>query len=355
MTSLSSENDAKIQLDEVISRCRLLVHPTLQAVVEGLHPRTGLMVRYSFGWCSADGDPQPSSGNGAGKGVRQALTVLSAEAVGGSAQDAVPAAVAVELVHAFSLIHDDIMDNDEQRRHRPTVWRAYGVGPAILSGDVLLALAVETVTRSTGDRALRALHLLCDCLRALMQGQAEDMDFEGRPSYGRGAVTAAEYRAMARNKTGALLGCSAALGALSAGGTPQHISAFGAAGREMGLAFQIADDVLGIWGDPARTGKPVGSDLRQRKKTLPVLKLLEQGGELALRLARLFDEQGTMDDSEVAEAVELFDRAGGPAPVLGEGRAALDRVQKALAPLPLYPRARSELVTLSNHLIERVR
>jgi geranylgeranyl diphosphate synthase type I len=313
------------------------------------------MVRYSFGWCGADGTPHPDAREGTGKGVRQVLAVLSAEAVGGCGRDAVPAAVAAELVHAFSLVHDDIMDHDEQRRHRPSVWKAYGIGPAVLAGDVLLTLAVETTALSTMDRSPQALRLLCDCLRALMHGQTEDMIFEERPWRGPGAVTAAEYRAMAMNKTGALLGFSAALGALLAGGTPQHVKAFDAAGREMGLAFQIMDDVLGIWGEPVRTGKPVGSDLRRRKKSLPVLKALERGGSSARRLADLFAGQESLDDAQVAQATELIESAGGPALVLGEGHAALERAQEALAPFSLCPRARGELAALAHYLIERVR
>lgn len=353
MTSLSTVHDERI--DGVIDRCRHLVHPALRSVADRLHPRTSLMVRYSFGWCGADGESHADVRRGTGKGIRQVLAILAAEAVGGCGQDAVPAAVTAELVHAFSLVHDDVMDNDEQRRHSPTVWKAYGLGPAVLTGDVLLTLATETAAHSTGDHSLQAVSLLCDCLRALMHGQTEDLVFEERPWHGPGAVTAAEYRTMALNKTGALLGMSAALGALLAGGSPQHVEAFDTAGREMGLAFQIMDDALGIWGDPAQTGKPVGSDLRRRKKTLPALKALEQGGSPARRLAELLASPDALTNTQVARATELIEDAGGCALVTGEGHAALRRAQEALADLPLHPRAGAELTALAHYLIERAR
>ncbi|MET8573256.1 polyprenyl synthetase family protein [Streptomyces sp. NPDC005012] len=340
---------------DVVDRCRRLVQPALRAVADELHPRTALMVRYSFGWCGADGVPRPDAGKGTGKGVRQVLAVLSAEAVGGRAQDAVPAAVAAELVHAFSLVHDDIIDHDERRRHRPTVWKAYGVGPAVLTGDILLTLAMETTARSTAGHSEAAVALLCDCLLALMRGQTEDMAFEERPWRGTEAVTPAEYRAMAMDKTGALLGFSAGLGALLGGGARPQVEAFVTAGREMGLAFQIMDDVLGIWGDPGRTGKPVGSDLRQRKKTLPVLRALERGGPSAARLAELLADPTTTDGERVARATELLDEAGGPGLVLDEGRTALERARRAVAPFSLCPRAGAELAALGDYLVARAR
>ncbi|MFD4988201.1 polyprenyl synthetase family protein [Streptomyces sp. NPDC058374] len=353
MASLSTVQDGGV--DDVLDRCRRLVRPALRSVVDQLHPRTGLMVRYSFGWCGAEGIPYPRGSSGAGKGVRQVLAVLAAEAVGGCARDAVPGAVTAELVHAFSLVHDDVMDHDELRRHRPTVWKTYGTGPAVLTGDVLLTLAVDTAAHSTGPHSPQALRLLSDCLRALMDGQTEDLAFEERPWRGPDAVTAAQYRSMVVNKTGALLGFSAAVGALLAGGTPQQVRSFDAVGRELGLAFQITDDALGVWGDPARTGKPVGSDLRRRKKSLPVIRALERGGGHARRLAELLESEGSLDDERVRRAIDLLGDAGGPALVLDESRAALERAQAALASLSPAPGAEAELRALARYLVERVR
>lgn len=259
---------------QILTRCRDLVQPALKSAVNRLHPRPRRMVAFSFGWCDVDGT---SVADGGGKGVRQALAVLSAEAVGASAQAAVDGAVAVELVHAFSLVHDDIMDGDEQRRHRASLWKAYGTGPAVLAGDALFALAIQTVANASNKHACAATSHLAAALIQLVNGQAEDIDFATRPWTGPDAVGIDEYRAMAEHKTGALLGCASAIGAVLAGAPKHTVDALSAAGRHLGLAFQAIDDLLGIWGDPAVTGKPVFNDLRQRKKTLPMIAAIGSG------------------------------------------------------------------------------
>jgi geranylgeranyl diphosphate synthase type I len=248
-----------------------LVHPALKETVGRLHPWLGEMAAYSFGWCEVGGTPVVAPG---GKGVRQALAVLGAEAAGAPARAGIAPAVAVELVHTFSLLHDDIMDGDETRRRRRTVWKAYGTGPAGLAGDALFALAVETLATASGGAG--GLRLLSTALGDLVHGQADDLLFAARPWRGPERVRPDEYRAMAEGKTGALLGCSAALGAVLGGAPPATVAALDRAGRHMGIAFQLVDDVLGIWGDPAVTGKPVHGDLRERKKTFPVLTALSE-------------------------------------------------------------------------------
>ncbi len=182
--------------------------PALVEAVGRLHPWHAETAAFSLGWRGTGGEPLPGS---QGKGVRQALAVLGAEAAGGSAADAVPGAVAVELIHTFSLIHDDIMDGDETRRRRPTLWKAYGTGPAVLAGDALFALAVSTLAEAPGDASPAAVRHLARALGDLVHGQAQDLLFETRPWTGPGAVLPHEYRAMATHKTGSLLGCAAAL------------------------------------------------------------------------------------------------------------------------------------------------
>ncbi|MGP3972046.1 polyprenyl synthetase family protein [Streptomyces sp. 6N223] len=344
---------------QALDRCRDLVRPALVAALERLHPDIRRLAAYSFGWCAADGTPAPDPGGaaGGGKGVRQAFAILAAEAVGSDAEAAVPAAVAAELVHAFSLVHDDIMDNDARRRHRPSLWKAFGTGPAVLAGDALLALAVDVTRRSAGEdggRCRNAMALLCAALMGLMRGQAEDMHFERRPWCGPGAVKPEEYRAMAANKTGALFGCSAALGTLLAGGDARAVAAFDAAGRHFGIAFQSVDDLLGIWGDPRVTGKPVGSDLRRGKKTLPMVAALAGGGGVAERLADLLEEADMSRDEKVGLAARLVERAGGRRLVLAEGRRAVVRAHAALDGVPLRPRPRQELGALCEFVVNRV-
>ncbi|QHA02861.1 polyprenyl synthetase family protein [Streptomyces broussonetiae] len=337
MTALQAPPSAS----EVLSRCRELVRPALEEAVAGLHPWLAEMAAYCFGWCEVGGAPAAAPG---GKGVRQALAVLGAEAAGADGRVGVPAAVAVELVHAFSLLHDDIMDGDGTRRRRPAVWQAYGTGPAVLAGDALFALAVQTLAGVARDPG--ALGLLSAALADLVRGQADDLLFASRPRTGPERVTPAEYRAMAEGKTGALLGCAVALGAALGGAPEATVTALEQAGRRLGIAFQLVDDVLGIWGDPAVTGKPAGGDLREGKKTFPVLVAL--ASPAAGRLPELL---GRPERAE--EAAALIEAAGGRAAALAEARTHTAAARALLAGTPLAAPAAADLLALLDFLVGR--
>ncbi|WP_420708942.1 polyprenyl synthetase family protein [Streptomyces sp. NRRL B-1140] len=325
----------------VLGRCRALVRPALEEAVGRLHPWVGEMAGYSFGWCEVGGAPAVASG---GKGVRQALAVLGAEAAGAPGRAGVAAAVAVELVHAFSLLHDDIMDGDADRRRRPAVWKAYGTGPAVLAGDALFALAVETLAAQPGGAA--GVRTLSAALGDLVRGQADDLLFADRPWTGPERVRPEEYRAMAEHKTGALLGCAAALGAVLGGARPETAAALDRAGRHLGVAFQIVDDVLGIWGDPGVTGKPVHGDLRERKKTFPVLVAL--GTPMGGRIAALLTS-----GAATGTAAALIEEAGGRAAALTEARRHLTAVETSLSGVPLAAEAVGDLRSLLGYLVRR--
>ncbi|MFF9405148.1 polyprenyl synthetase family protein [Streptomyces anandii] len=328
---------------EVLGRCRELVRPALGEAVGRLHPWVGEMASYAFGWCEVGGAPAAAPG---GKGVRQALAVLGAEAAGAPGAAGVPAAVAVELVHTFSLLHDDIMDGDAMRRGRPAVWKAYGTGPAVLAGDALFALAVQTLAAApAGPGALRRLSAT---LADLLRGQADDLLFATRPWTGPGRVPLVAYRTMAAAKTGSLLGCAAALGAVLGGAPPATADALDRAGRHLGVAFQIVDDVLGLWGDPAVTGKPVHADLRERKKTYPVLAALEAPGPDSRRLAALLESDG-----DPARAAALVEAAGGRGAALAEARDRITAAGAALGTVSLHPPAEALLRALPAFLLDR--
>ncbi|MEV6294132.1 polyprenyl synthetase family protein [Streptomyces sp. NPDC051896] len=326
---------------ELLGRCGRLVQPALREAVGRLHPWVAEMAGYSFGWCEVGGAPAAAPG---GKGVRQALAVLGAEAAGADGRAGVPAAVAVELVHAFSLLHDDVMDGDATRRRRPAVWKAYGTGPAVLAGDALFALAVETL--ASAPQGAGTVRLLSAALADLVRGQADDLLFATRPWTGPERVTPEEYRSMAEGKTGALLGCAAALGAVLGGADAAIAGALDRAGRHLGIAFQLVDDVLGIWGDPAVTGKPVGGDLRQRKKTYPVLAAL--GSPAARGLSELLDTPG-----RAAQAAALIEAAGGRTAALAEARAHTAAARALIAEAPLTADAAGHLLQLLHHLLDR--
>ncbi|GAA4993288.1 polyprenyl synthetase family protein [Kitasatospora paranensis] len=260
---------------DLLARGRTMCTPSLRAAVARLAAPMDTVGAYHFGWIDRAGNPAAGDG---GKAVRPALALLSAEAVGASAEVGVPGGVSVELVHNFSLLHDDLMDGDETRRHRATAWTVFGPAQAILVGDALATLGTEVLLDAavTGGAsavdAARAVRLITTATRGLIDGQAMDVEFEKRD-----VVTVEECLEMEGGKTGALLAASAAIGAVLAGADDRVSGALQRYGHHLGLAFQAVDDLLGIWGATEVTGKPHWGDLRQRKKSLPVCAALAEG------------------------------------------------------------------------------
>ncbi|MDT0341307.1 polyprenyl synthetase family protein [Streptomyces litchfieldiae] len=330
-------------------RARTLVEPELRSAVASLEPGLGRAVGYHLGWYEADGSPAEA---GSGKSVRPALTLMAAAAMGAEPRAALPGAAAVELVHNFSLVHDDVMDGDAYRRHRPTLWKTFGVPTAILAGDALQSLAFITLARHEGPHTARATRCLSHTLIELATGQTLDMAFARRPWRGPKAVTVPEYRRMAEAKSGSLLGCAAEIGAIL-GGAPATISrAFGRAGRHLGLAFQCVDDIIGLWGDPRRTGKPVLSDLRERKKTLPFLAALAARSPASRELAGHLSASA-LDDAALARAAVLVEEAGGRRFTEREAEHHLTRGLACLDGVGLPEAARAEFRALIDFLAER--
>ncbi|MFF4369895.1 family 2 encapsulin nanocompartment cargo protein polyprenyl transferase [Streptomyces sp. NPDC001594] len=284
---------------------REAVDPELRRAVESLPAPTRRVAMYHFGWADEDGGP---AAVGAGKAIRPALVLASARALGGpqgSPGSAVRAAAAVELAHNFTLLHDDVIDNDARRRGRPTAWTVFGIPDALLTGDAMMALALRLLADDPHPASARASARLAACIVELCAGQQADCAFERRSS-----VSLEECLAMATAKTGALLGCACAVGALYAGAGPEEVEAMDAFGREAGLAFQLIDDLIGIWGDPGHTGKPAGADLLARKKSLPVVAALTSGTEAGEELAALYAGPMTGDE-DVPRAARAVERAGG--------------------------------------------
>jgi geranylgeranyl diphosphate synthase type I len=287
---------------EILTRGREAFDDALRAAVGSLPASVRRIVDFHVGTCDEHGNPTARSG---GKALRPTLTLLMAEAAGGTSDAALPAAVAVELVHNHSLLHDDVIDGDVLRRHRPTAWSVFGVGPAILAGDALLTLAFETLSAGRGPGTREALRLLGAAQQELVAGQMADLAFEARRD-----VSLQECIGMARAKTGALLGCACALGALSATSDMRRVAHARAFGAQLGLAFQLVDDILGIWGDPAVTGKAAHSDIAARKKSLPVVAALRSGTAAGRELALLYDQRESLSAEDVASAAALVTASG---------------------------------------------
>jgi geranylgeranyl diphosphate synthase type I len=282
-------------LAQVLTETRELAGPAHRAIIDGLPAGIRHVAGYHVGWWDAEGRPCAW----AGKSLRPALVFACARAAGGDPADAVPAAVAVELMHDFSLLHDDVMDGDLTRRHRPAAWTVFGTGEAILAGDALLAAAFRLP--GPGPQA----QVLAGALAELCHGQSSDLAFEARMDVG-----LAECLSMAERKTGALIGAACQLGAMAAGAGPEAAECYRAFGRRLGVAFQLADDLLGIWGDPEVTGKPAGGDLTSRKKSLPVVAALTSGTAPGDHLARLYRGEDP-DEQVMARAARLIEDAGG--------------------------------------------
>ena len=333
---------ARAAAPSALRRARDAVTPATRDVLARLDDTSAAIAAYHLGWTDAAGVPVRGGG---GKAVRPALATLSAQTAGAPARVGIPGAVAVELVHNFSLVHDDVMDGDTERRHRPTVWAVWGTTSAILTGDALLALAQEVLVDSPSPHRAAAARLLAEATRNLIRGQVLDVAFERRND-----VTLNECLDMVSGKTGALIKASAAIGAVLAGAPAEVVNALSTFGAELGIAFQLVDDLLGIWGDPATTGKPVFSDLRSRKKSLPVTYTLSQGGPAARELASWLGDSAP--DGE-ARAADLIEAAGGRQWAADEARHRIELAAQALHAVPMPAGPRAELIAIAHFIVER--
>ncbi|WBB68549.1 polyprenyl synthetase family protein [Micromonospora sp. WMMD812] len=318
------------------------VEPAIRVLLDRLDAGNRLVAGYQLGYWDADGSPAANQG----KGLRPALALLSARAAGADVGAGVPAAAAVELAHNFSLLHDDVMDGDTERRHRPTAWTVFGVGPAILAGDALIGLAYEALVEQPGGHP--AAQRLAHDVRALIAGQMADLTFERRDD-----VTLDECLTMAGNKTAALLAGSCALGALLCGAPAALVDGLSRFGFHLGLAFQLVDDVLGIWGDPRRTGKPVGSDLRARKRSIPVVRALSGGDAAGAALAELYRAPAPLGDDDVARASALVEETGARDWTQQRAWQETERARAELDALELPDDVRGELADVADFITGR--
>jgi len=321
---------------DVLERYRGEIVRALAAALPDDGPLARL-VRYPLGLCEADGRPGPGI---RGKLLRPTLTCFACDALGGVVEAAVPLAVAIELVHVFSLVHDDIQDGDELRRGRPAAWVALGLSQAINAGDALLALALRSACRAdlSAREVVLAQSALIEATRAMIEGQVLDLDLEAK------LVGTEAYLGMAHRKTGALLGCSLELGAIAAL-RPDLAGEHRKLGENLGVAFQVRDDWLGLWGDPGETGKAVGADLARGKRSFPIAWALERDPSLAPLL-----HSGTPDEVQ-ARLAEL----GASEATADQAERLLGGVSAQAERLPWSEWAKQEFADLCRGLAARVR
>jgi geranylgeranyl diphosphate synthase type I len=289
-----------------------------------------------------------------GKRVRPFIVLQSCKIVGGNVEKAIPVAVAVELVHNFTLIHDDIMDGDETRRGAPTVHMKYGVPMAINAGDMLFAKAYEAVLMvaergvSTG-MIIKLLEKLTRVVQTVCEGQALDMTFENRNS-----VDEEEYMRMISQKTAALLVASAEMGALVGGGSEKQVNHLSQAMNAAGLAFQIADDVLGVTANERVLGKPVGSDIREGKKTIMVCHAINHATTCQKRLLLRTLGNKSSSTEDIEESIAILRSTGSIDHAM---KKAEDLIQSAKFELELFPKtdAKDLMISLVEYFISRDR
>jgi len=290
--SLSSYHDAvRIELEKVID-CG-------PAVLRN-------MLRYHMGWQDELGHP---SSRESGKFIRPTLCLLSCTAVGGDALQILPAAAAVELIHNFSLIHDDIEDASCERHHRPTVWKLWGQSQAINAGDAMFTLAYLALLRLkengiADEKIASSTKLLSLACLELCEGQYLDVEYENRLD-----ITIEDYLDIAAKKTAALIAAATSLGAYLGSEDSKLVDSFHLFGEELGMAYQICDDILGIWGTEESTGKSA-SDISQRKKTLPVVYGLQNSkGDEGERLEKLYSQE-SIQGEDITRVRKILNRLG---------------------------------------------
>ena len=302
------------------------------------------MLTYHMGWTGEGAGKQAT-----GKRIRPLLTILSARAAGGEWKNALPAAAGVELIHNFSLIHDDIQDGGQTRHGRKTVWMKWGEAHAINVGDLMFTLGLACLNRLgefySADIVVQAQSILQETCVSLTKGQYLDMVLERAED-----STLEDYWAMIGGKTGALLAASTQLGALCAGSDLGTQRIFKNYGLNLGLAFQIWDDWLGIWGDEVKTGKSTSSDLVSGKKTYPVIYGLCQNGKFAARWRK-----GPISLEEVEQIEKYLQEDGTKEATLKKAEELTSEAIAALSLVSSNLPAYQALVELTNSLLHRQR
>ena len=296
----------RIQLPALFNRYQPLIDRSLRAELGSCRFELDNTHRYHMGWADRNGAELVAT---EGKRLRPTMVLLGADAVGGDVRVALPVATALEYIHNFSLIHDDIEDRDRLRHHRPTIWVIWGEPTAIVSGNSMLKVA-DRCTRRLLEAGVslkmctNAQRLITEAYMQMIEGQFMDISFETRD-----AVSIDEYLAMIERKTGALIEISLYVGALIAGnGSAGRFVSEGLrkAGYQFGRLFQIRDDILGVWGSD-ETGKPVRSDIYNKKKSLPAVHVFDVSRGAASKRIRSIYQKPELDDNDVENVLEIME------------------------------------------------
>jgi geranylgeranyl diphosphate synthase, type I len=346
----SPSNPAPKATLPAIDRYREGIVGELKAVLEPLQGPPYSLMRYHLGWEDREGLAVVSRG---GKLLRPALCLLCCEASGGDWRPALPAAAAIELLHNFTLLHDDIEDASTERHGRGTVWSVWDVAEAINAGDGMLALSHATLLRldergHPAELVLRAARILDDGTLRLCEGQHRDLVVNRKPH-----ATRNDYLAMIEGKTASLLAASCGIGALLANASDETIAGLQEFGRRLGLAFQIRDDILGIWGIEEETGKPSSDDLRNGKRSYPIVAALERTNEEQREALQALLNRASQYDDALAAARAMLERLGAREESERAAREQAEAAIASIAGLPLEPARRADLEALARFAADR--
>ena len=340
-------------LPGIFERYRSYVEQALSERVPAVaeHP-VNTPLRYHLGWADRTGTPSPTPAS-QGKALRPTLCIFACDAFQGQPERAAPAAAALELIHNFSLVHDDIQDEGAERRHQPTVWALWGTAQALAAGDAMQSLGDLAVLNDCGripaHTAIRVSGLLTNSCLEMIEGQCRDLQFEQRS-----AIATDEYLDMIALKTGALIRCSLEIGAAIATDDADTIRDVARFGRSVGRLFQIRDDYLGIWGDEAVTGKSADSDIVQRKKSYPIVYAFQEAaGAARAELLRLYALE-TMDETDVCRVLEVLEDIGAARQTDYLTELTADEARAALAMLELPSWAAADAENLVDFLARRL-
>ncbi len=338
-------------IEGILNKYALDIDRTIKGMLEEEPDFLRGMISYHFGWVD---QTFKSASFKRGKMFRPTINLLVFEALTGDYKEALPVAASIEMIHNFSLIHDDIEDNDFERRGRPTAWTIWGQPRAINAGDFLYSLAFKSLYqldphKFPPERIFAVLRLIVQACLELTQGQELDLRFESSPE-----ISTDMYLDMIYKKTGALIKAAILSAAKLATADEDIIQNYHDFAHHIGLAFQIRDDILGIWGDTAKTGKSSANDLRRKKKTLPVIYTLDQAsGQRKEKLRAYYSKPDPLSDEEIEFVRESLEWANAHHYAQNMADTYRENAFNALHKVDISNQAQSELETLAKFLVDR--
>ena len=349
---MSNDHSHPTTLPSMFDRYGGYVQDALRSNLDLHGPSVYDMLRYYMGWANEDGAPIAAM---TGKAVRPTLCLFGCEAVGGSVKLAIPAAVALEFIHNFSLVHDDIQDEDVTRHNRKTLWAVWGKPKALVAGNVLRVVADIALHALEGEglepkRSLTAVGLLTESYLEMIEGQYLDLLYEGRPD-----ISMDDYLRMISRKTGALLRCSLNLGAAVGTDDRETIAAIRECGRALGYVFQIRDDVLGVWGEEEITGKPVGADIRRKKNSYPVVYTMEAATDQDRDYISSIYLKPELEEEDVDSVLTVMEKVGVREHAQTEASKWADSGMQSIAALELSHQHREQIEEFTHFLLVRDR